>query len=106
VTGGFSFCLDLALSLDLFARVATFLPAIKVNGVTYRVLRLNHRGRGPRFILGNEKGQFFGLFPNYERTAFLAEPLDPEGHNPLERVEFHHSNGDLWTKVVEAQARS
>jgi hypothetical protein len=81
------------------ARVASSLAPITVNGVRYRVLRLNNRAGGPRFVLGDEHGKLFSLLPDYARTTFYAEPLDPDGCNPLREIEFQEGElGLIWVR--------
>ncbi len=80
------------------APVAKILPPIKLNGVTYRVLRLGGGTRGPRFLLRSDGGDIFGLFAqNGQPTRFFAAPLIMNlGHpNPLEGVDFFDSEHGL-----------
>jgi hypothetical protein len=72
-------------------------PSITVDGVRYAVLRLDRPAFGPRFLLRDERGQLFGLFPNGAGPTFCAELLGTvhEGDNPLERIEFRDSDDRL-----------
>jgi hypothetical protein len=78
--------------------VAKVLPPIKLNGVTYRVLRLDGGKRGPRFLLRSDAGDLFGLFAqNGQPTRLFAAPLamNMGQPNPLERVDFFDTDQGL-----------
>ena len=82
--------------------MAKSLPAITVNGVRYAVLRLDRRAFGPHFLLRDERGQLFGLFPNGASPTFAAKLLgtDCDGHNPLDRIEFRDGDDGLSAAKV------
>jgi len=78
--------------------VAKVLPPVTLKGITYRVLRLDGGRRGPRFLLRSDAGDLFGLFAqNGQPTRFFAAPLVMKlgQPNPLERLDFFESEGDL-----------
>jgi hypothetical protein len=81
--------------------VARVLPPIKLNGVTYRVLRLDGGRRGPRFLLRRDDGDLFGLFAqNGQPMRLFAAPLSMNlgRPNPLEGVDFFVTEGELLLK--------
>jgi hypothetical protein len=55
--------------------VSKVLPPIVVNGVRYRVLRLEG-GSGLRFLLRSDGGQLFGVYGRNAQTALSAAPLE------------------------------
>jgi hypothetical protein len=81
--------------------VAKLLPPIKLNGMTYRVLRLDGGRRGPRFLLRSDAGDLFGLFAqNGQPTRFFAAPLTMNlgQPNPLEGVDFFDTERGLHVR--------
>jgi hypothetical protein len=88
--------------------VAKVLPPITLNGVTYRVLRLNGSTRGPKFLLRNDAGDVFGLFVhNAQPTRLYAAPLvaASSAAHPLSRLDFFDSDGTLLVADVPPSAR-
>ena len=70
--------------------MAKALPTIVVNGIRYRVLRLDSGKYGPRFLLRNPDGELFGVYRRNAQTAMSAAPLvlKPTTDNPLRDVDF------------------
>jgi hypothetical protein len=77
------------------------LPPIMLNGVTYRVLRLDSGRRGPRFLLRGDDGHLFDLFaqngqPSRLYAASLVMNLGQP--NPLEGVDFFDTEPGLHVR--------
>jgi hypothetical protein len=70
--------------------VAKALPPITVNGVRYRVLRLEPGTSGPRYLLRNDAGELFGVYGRNAQTALSAAPLELKltVDNPFRGLEF------------------
>ena len=88
--------------------VARVLPPITLNGVTYRVLRLDGSTRGPKLLLRNEAGDVFGLFAyNGQPSRLYAAPLVAASlpAHPLARLDFFDSDGALLVANVPSSAR-
>jgi hypothetical protein len=70
--------------------VAKSLPAIVVNGIRYRVLRLAGGRGGPRFLLRSETGELFGVYGRNAQAALSAAPLVLKltTDNPFRGVDF------------------
>ena len=81
--------------------MAKVLPSIRLNGVTYRVLRLDGGRRGPRFLLRSDDGDLFGLFAqNGQPMRFFAAPLAMNlgKPNPLEGIDFFDTERGLHVR--------
>ena len=71
--------------------MAKVLPPIVVNGIRYRVLRLDGGKYGrPRFILRNDDGDLFAVYGRNAQSAMSAAPLviRPTSDNALRGVDF------------------
>jgi hypothetical protein len=68
--------------------VSKLLPPIVVNGVRYRVLRLE--GGGLRFLLRSDAGELFGVYGRNAQTALSAAPLELKLRvdNPFRGLDF------------------
>ena len=67
------------------------LPPIVVNGIRYRVLRLDGGKYGrPRFVLRNDDGDLFAVYGRNAQSAMSAAPLviKPTFDNPLRGIDF------------------
>ncbi len=65
------------------------LPPIVVNGIRYRVLRLEG-GSGLRFLLRSDDGRLFGVYGRNAQTALSAAPLELKLSvgNPFRGLDF------------------
>jgi hypothetical protein len=52
------------------------LPPITLNGIRYRVLRLEGEAGGMRFLLRSDAGELFGVYARNAQTALSAAPLE------------------------------
>ena len=71
--------------------MAKVLPPIVVNGVRYRVLRLEGGKYGrPKFLLRSDDGDLFGIYGRNAQAAMSAAPLmlKLSNDNPLRGVDF------------------
>jgi hypothetical protein len=68
--------------------VSNVLPPIVVNGVRYRVLRLE--GGGLRFLLRSDDGELFGVYGRNAQSALSAAPLELKFRvdNPFRGLDF------------------
>jgi hypothetical protein len=84
----FSPCFRHAVGLCRSA-VSKLLPPIVVNGVRYRVLRLEGGG-GLRFLLRSDGGDLFGVYGRNAQTVLSAAPLELKltTGNPFRGVDF------------------
>jgi len=72
--------------------VAKILPPIVVNGIRYRVLRLE--GKGLRFLLRSKDGDLFGVYGRNAQVAMSAAPLVLKltTDNPFRGVDFFETD--------------
>ena len=78
--------------------MAKVLPPIVVNGVRYRVLRLEGGEHGPKFLLRNDDGELFGVYTRNAQAALTAAPLEIKlsADNPFRDVDlFETDEGGL-----------
>ena len=79
--------------------VSKVLPPIVVNGIRYRVLRLDGGNYGrPRFLLRNDDGDLFAVYGRNAQAALSAAPLVLKltADNPFRGVDFFEGDdGDL-----------
>ena len=78
------------------APVAKLLRSVTIRGVRYSVLRFSPSPRGPRFLLRDDHGRIFGVWPVSD-DAFKAELLEPASStpNPLEGVGLSETGDGL-----------
>ena len=87
------FRLDFASALNYAGpAVAKILPPIVVNGIRYRVLRLE--GKGLRFLLRSKDGDLFGVYGRNAQVAMSAAPLVLKltTDNPFRGVDFFETD--------------
>ena len=72
------------------ARLSPALPPITINGVRYRVLKLEDSARGPRYLLRSDDGDLFGVYGWNAQAALSAAPLVLKlaVDNPFREVDF------------------
>ena len=70
--------------------MAKALPLITVNGIRYRVLRLDPGASGPRYLLRNDAGELFGVYGRNAQSALSAAPLELKLRvdNPFRGLDF------------------
>jgi hypothetical protein len=70
--------------------VSKLVPPIVVNGVRYRVLRLDDGGSGLRYLLRSDSGELFGVYGRKAQTALSAAPLELKltVDNPFRGLDF------------------
>jgi hypothetical protein len=85
-----TFALISPVASPIGGTVSKILPPIVVNGLRYRVLRLEGGKRGPRFPLRSDDGDLFGVYGRNGQAVLSAAPLilKLSVDNPFRGVDF------------------